>query len=181
MQLLGPAVYDKAMATPVLRSTMQRATQYFMVRGRFLLDVMGDGNCVLYCISPCFDAFLGRPTFADELRMLLVVCLRLNPMFAPELNRELKNEIAARKLPADATIEDLLAKFSVPNSFLPPILVAMATFWYTHKSVHVYGVSDAARNEEPALLYDENGPADLIMLYSERQQHVFRVVLHPQQ
>lgn len=180
MRLIGMFPYVSILPEAPLLGMLQ-AKLFFMKQGQLLRDVPGDGNCTIHAVSPLFAAWFDRPTTAHEIRIILVTAWRFEERCAKELDRELKNEIAVGKLPATATADDLLAVFSQNGAFLPPILVAMATHFYTHKSVHVYGMPDGAgRNEDPMLLYDEDGPADWTVLYSERHRHVCPVLNHPQ-
>lgn len=180
MRLIGTSLYTSVMSDAP-RLFMVQAIEFFMMRGQVVRDVPGDGNCAIHSVAAAFAAWLGRPTMVQEIRPLLVTAWRYDARCQKELVRELKTEIAAGKLPESATTDDLLAIFARNGAFLPPILVAIATFFYTSKSVHVYGLSDMGRKEDPVLLYDEDGPADYTILFCERQRHFCVVLDFPRQ
>lgn len=165
------------------RRSMENLRAKLIRRHLLMVDVEYDGSCAVWSVLPAFADALGRPTTKKEVREILISIFRLDsfrPLFEIDL-RQTNSERAAqrgRRLPPLRSVNELIDTLAVPDAYLPPILVARATEFYTRGRVRVFTVDN---DNDLIELFTSDGDAPYVaqIAFEPNIGHVCRVLSLP--
>jgi len=172
--ILSPADARSRYAFPSFMAcqTMTKARTLLQAQGLYLGDVAYDGSCVVHAVRPTITASLGRPATEHEVRQLLV-----DEMHDPRLRADVMKDwhqtavmAAVQHERAAPSLEEHLAQFRVPKTYLPPIIAAKAVEQFTGGSVQLLTMVGSA-DIAPLYVSDAGAPYACRFFYEDTIKH----------
>ena len=172
-------------AQTALPATWRMDTARNMLRplNLLLVDVPWDGSCAVWSVLPALSiAQGGLPMTKRDARTLLISVLRLD-VFRADVERDLRqtNEMRAKarpRLAPYADVDELFDEWMCDDVYLPPILVARATEFFTRGRVRLYSIDNT---NELFTLYESDGDAPYVaqLFFEPHIDHVARILSLP--